>query len=58
MSFGTLDARIDAAVTVCTPGAYYFTELFLFKNKYFIQSHRSRTKGSYAKIVDNFQYSR
>ena len=31
MSFETLDARIDAAVTVCTPGAYYFTKLLLFK---------------------------
>ena len=52
MSFGTLDARIDAAATMCTPGAYYFTKL-LFKNKYFIPSPRSRTKDPYAKIVDN-----
>ena len=55
MSFETLDARIDAAATMCTPGAYYFTKLLLFKNKYFIQSPRSRTKDPYAKIVDNCQ---
>ena len=54
MSFETLDARIDAAATMCTPSAYYFTKL-LFKNKYFIQSPRSRTKDPYAKIVDNYQ---
>ena len=54
MSFETLDARIDAAATMCTPGAYYFTKL-LFKNKFFIQSPRSRTKDPYAKIVDNCQ---
>ena len=53
MSFETLDARIDAAATMCTPGTYYFTKLLLFKNKYFIQSPRSRTKDPYAKIVDN-----
>ena len=52
-SFETLDTRIDAAATMCTPGAYYFTKLLLFRNKYFIQSPRSRTKDPYAKIVDN-----
>ena len=31
MSFETLDARIDAAATMCTPSAYYFTKLLLFK---------------------------
>ena len=55
MSFETVDARINAAATMCTPGAYYFTKLLLFENKYFIQSPRSRTKDPYAKIVDNCQ---
>ena len=55
MSFETLDSRIYAAATMCTPGAYYFTKLLLFKNKYFIQSPRSRTKDPYAQIVDNCQ---
>ncbi len=36
MNFETLDARIDAAATMCAPGAYYFT--VVLKQIFYAQS--------------------